>query len=120
MSLKGLLGEGFRHEAPSHANTKIIAFQEAGNPFDEDRHEIVIIDTREVLPDNVAHSVTGAHGEGKKQHADFMAHRLQATAVAFHVPIKMNNIHLPGNRHKYHSKSKHVDSAKEGKHQLGH
>ena len=47
-----------------------------------------------------------------------VAHRLQSTAVAFHAPIKMNKIHLPGNRHKYRNKSKHVDSTKEGKHLL--
>ena len=47
-----------------------------------------------------------------------VAHRLQSTVVAFHAPIKMNKIHLPGNRHKYRNKSKHVDSTKEGKHLL--
>ena len=51
------------------------------------------------MPDNVARSIIGAHGEGNKQHADFVPHRLQSTAVAFHAPIKMNKIHLPGNRH---------------------
>ena len=47
-----------------------------------------------------------------------VAHRLQYTAVAFHAPIKMNTIHLPGNRYKYRNKSKHVNSTKEGKHLL--
>ena len=59
----------------------IIAFQEAGNPFDEDSHEVVIIDTREVMPDNVASIIMGGNGEGEKQRADFVAHRLQSTAV---------------------------------------
>ena len=70
------------------------------------------------MPDNVACSIMGALGEGNKQHADFVAHRLQYTAVAFHAPIKMNKIHLPGNRHKYRNKSKHVNSTKEDKHLL--
>ena len=70
------------------------------------------------MPDHVARSIMGAHGKGKKQHADFVAHRLQYTAVAFHAPIKMNKIHLPGNRHKTHNKSKHVDSTNEDKHLL--
>ena len=30
----------------AHTNALIIAFQEAGNHFDEDSHEVVIIDTR--------------------------------------------------------------------------
>ena len=47
------------------------------------------------MPDNVARSIMGAHGEGKKQHADFVEHRLQSAAVAFHAPIKMNKINLP-------------------------
>ena len=67
---------------------------------------------------HVVRSIVGAHGEGNKQHADFVAHRLQSTAVAFHAPIKMNKIHLPGNRHKYRNKSKHVKSTKEDKHLL--
>ena len=71
------------------------------------------------MPNNVARSIKGAHGEGKKQHADFVAHRLQSTTVAFHAPIKMNKIHLPGNRHKNRNKSKHVDSTKENIHLLG-
>ena len=103
----------------AHTKALVIAFQEAGNPFDEDSHEVVIIDTREVLPNNVARSTMGALGEGRKQHADFVAHHLQSTAVAFHAPIKMNKIHLPGNRHKNRNKSKHVDSTKEDMHLLG-
>ena len=71
------------------------------------------------MPDNVARSIMGAHGEGKKQHADFVEHRLQSAAVAFHAPIKMNKINLPGNRHKNRNKSKHVDSTKEDMHLLG-
>ena len=65
------------------------------------------------MPDNVARSIMGALGEGNKQHGDFVAHHLPSTAVAFHAPIKMNKIHLPGNRHKYRNKSKHVNSTKE-------
>ena len=39
----------------------------------------------------------GAHGEGKKQHADFVAHRLQSTAVAFHAVMKLtpNSLMVP-------------------------
>ena len=102
----------------AHTKALVIAFQEAGNPFDEDSHEVFIIDTREVMPNNVASNIMGAHGEGTKQHADFVGHRLQSTAVAFHAPIKMNKIHLPGNRHKNRNKSKHVDSTKEDMHLL--
>ena len=67
------------------------------------------------MPDNVARSIMGAHGEGKKQHADFVEHLLHSAAVAFHAPIKMNKINLPGNRHKNRNKSKHMDSTKEDK-----
>ena len=31
----------------AHTDALVIAFQEAGNPFDEHSHEVVIIDTRE-------------------------------------------------------------------------
>ena len=31
----------------AHTMAVVIAFQEAGKPFDEDSHEVVIVDTRE-------------------------------------------------------------------------
>ena len=71
------------------------------------------------MPDNIARSIMGAHGDGKKQHADFVAHRMQSTAVAFHAPIKINKIHLPGNRHKNRNKIKQVDITKEDMPLLG-
>ena len=72
------------------------------------------------MPNTLARCVMGALGEGKKQHADFVAHRLQSAAVAFHAPIKMNKIHLPGNRHKNrNNKRKHVGSTKGDMHSLG-
>ena len=47
----------------AHTKALVIAFQEAGNPLDKDSHEVVIIDTREVMPYHVARSIMGAHGE---------------------------------------------------------
>ena len=103
-----------QHRFFAHNKALVISFQETGNHFDEDSHEVVIIDTREVMPDHVARSIMGAHGEGKKQHADFVEHRLQSAAVA----IEMNKINLPGNPHKNRNKSKHVDTTKEDMHLL--
>ena len=108
----------FQQRCVALTNALVIAFQEAGNPFDEDNHEVVIIETREVMPDSVTRSIMGAHGEGKKQLADVVAHRLPSTAVAFHAAIKMNKIHLRGNRHKSRIKNKDVDSTKEDMHLL--
>lgn len=84
------------------ADTKalVAAFQEAGNPFDEDSDEIIILDTKEVMSDVVPRSIMCAHEEGKKQHSAFVKERLESQAVAFHEPIKMNKIPLPSNRHK--------------------
>ena len=47
------------------------------------------------MPDNVARRIIGAHGQGKKQPADFASHRLQSSAVALNAPIKINKIYLP-------------------------
>ena len=60
-----------------------------------------------------------AHEEGKKQQAGFVEHRLRSATVAFHAPINMNKINLPGNRHKNRNKSKNVDNTKEDMHLLG-
>ena len=59
-----------RFVALAHTKALVIAFQKACNPFDEDSHEVVIIDTREVMPNTVARSIMGAFGEGNKQHAN--------------------------------------------------
>ena len=81
--------------------------------------EVVIIDTRDVMTDNVARIIMSAHEEGQKQRADFAAHRMLSTAVAFHMSSKMNKFHLPGNRHNKRTKSKYVNSTKKDMHLLG-
>ena len=45
----------------AHTKALVISFQETGNPFDEDSHKVVIIDTRDVMPDHVARSIMDAH-----------------------------------------------------------
>ena len=102
----------------AHNNALVKAFQEAVNPFHENSDEVVIIDTRYVMTDNVARIVMSAH-PGQKQRADFVAHRLHSTALAFHALIKINKIHLPGNRHKNRNISKYVSSTKKDTHLLG-
>ena len=68
----------------AHTNALFKAFQESGNPFDESSDEVVIIGTRDVMTDNVALVIMSAHGEGQKQRADFVGHRMHSTAVASH------------------------------------
>ena len=41
------LSPSFQQRFYAHTKALVIAFQEAGNPFDEDSHEVVIIDARE-------------------------------------------------------------------------
>ena len=76
------------------ADTKalVTAFQEVRNPFEEDSDEITILDTKEVMSDEVARSVMCAHEEGKKQHSAFVKERLESQAVSLHEPIKKNNL----------------------------
>ena len=40
----------------AHAKARVNTFQEAGNPFDENSDEVVIIDTRDIMTDNVAYA----------------------------------------------------------------
>ena len=72
------------------AETKalVTAFQEMENPFDEDSDEITILDTEEVMPEEVVRSIMCAHEEGKKQHSAFMKEHLESQAVSFQEPIK--------------------------------
>ncbi len=48
-----------------------------GNPFEEDSDEIIVLDTKEVMPQEVAQSIMRAHEEGKKQHSTFVHERLE-------------------------------------------
>ena len=41
-----------------------------GNPLDEHSDEITILDTKEVMSEEVARSIMCAHEEGKKQHSE--------------------------------------------------
>ena len=52
------------------ADTKafVIAFQEAENPFKEVSDEIIILNTKEVLSEDIARCIMCAHEEGNKQH----------------------------------------------------
>ena len=102
------------------ADTKalVVAFQEAGNPFDEDSDEIIILDTKEVMSEEIARSVMCAHEEGKKLHSAFVKERLESQSVSIHEPIKLKKIPLPGNRQKK-QRSKRADSTKEDMHLLG-
>ena len=80
-------------QSPSVQHTKALAVecQDAGNHFVESSDEVVIIDTRDVMTDNVARIIMSAHEEGQKQRADFVAHRTHSAAVAFHALSNMNN-----------------------------
>ncbi len=102
------------------ADTKalVAAFQDAGNPFDEDSDEIVILDTKEVMSESVAQSIMCAHVEGKKQHSAFVKERLESITVSFHEPIKMNKILLPSNPYKKQRAIKRIDSTKNDLHLL--
>ena len=94
------------------ADTKalVTAFQCMGNPFEEDSDEIIVLDTKEVMPQEVAQSIMCAHEEGKKQHSTFVHERLETQVVSLHEPIKMNKISFPSNRHKKSRSSKRVVS----------
>ena len=109
------------HQSPSVQNTKAlaIAFQDVGNRFDDSSDEVDIIDTRDVMTDNVACIIMSAHGEGQKQRADFVAHLMLSTAFAFHTLSNMNKLHLPGNRHNKRNKSRYVNSTKKDMHLIG-
>ena len=73
----------------------VIVLQEACNHLYEDSHEVVIIDTREVMPDNVACRIMGANGEGKMQLAAFASHRLQSTGPGCRDPSYLRRDEVP-------------------------
>ncbi len=71
------------------ADTKalVTAFQCMGNPFEEDNDEIIVLDTKEVMPQEVAQSIMCAHEEGKKQHSTFVHEHLETSKLSPHMSL---------------------------------
>ena len=51
----------------AHTKSLVKEFQVVDNRFDESSDKVVIIDTSDVMTDDVARIITSAHEEGQKQ-----------------------------------------------------
>ena len=83
----------------------------AGNPFEEDGGDIIILDTIEVVSERVARSIMCAHKVIRLDETTFVAvatgettalnickECLESQVLSFIDPIKLNKISLPSNQ----------------------
>ena len=68
--------------------------QEMGNPFEEQTDEIIVLDTRDVVDEDVAKGVLGLALLGQRQYNLFVEERLISGTVGIEEPIKRNKVSL--------------------------
>ncbi len=72
--------------------------EDLGNPFLEDSRELLVLDTKEIMPECVIKSVMSAGQVGQSQYESFMVDRLQMCTTAITDTIHRNNLTLFGMR----------------------
>ena len=75
-------------------NALIRAIDEYGNPFDENHHDLITLDTRDCTSSAVVESFDTLKSLGHKQYESFLKKVLQSGTESIHNPIKRNSFRL--------------------------
>ena len=67
-----------------------------GNPFSKVSSDLVILDTNDIVKDNVAEALLGLAILGQDQYKTYVTKRLERKATAIKDPIKRNGVALLG------------------------
>ena len=84
--------KSFMKDVSSLINT----MQEMGNPFSEDSQDLIALDSKQIMPEEVIDFVKGAKMIGEDQYELFVTERLQRGNVAITDTIKHNKFALFG------------------------
>jgi hypothetical protein len=76
-----------------------------GNPFTEDSTDLVVLDTKDIMPDSVVEAVKTAKLKGESQYTTYVEERLNKCPTAITDTIKRNNLPLFGTTEKTSSRS---------------
>lgn len=84
----------------------ISSFEDLGNPFMEDDEELVALDTKDVMSDEVVQTVKNVINIGQEQYKSYVDTRLIKRSTAITTPLKKNNLRLFGSQEKDQPKHK--------------
>ena len=62
-----------------------------GNPFTEDSTELIVLDTKEIMPECVVQAIKTAKQKGQSQHDQFVEERLVKCSKAIMIPSIATN-----------------------------
>ena len=68
------------------------AVEELGNPFREDSGDLLVLDTKDIMPKEVVDSVKSIEGTGYNQYTAFVKERFVDQKTPITDPIKMNKL----------------------------
>ena len=80
----------FHHECKS----LIAVFREYGNPFLEESPDLLVLDTKEIMPDHVVAAVRNIESLGQEQYSTFVEERLTTCTRPLTDTISKNKLPL--------------------------
>lgn len=78
--------------------------EEMGNPFGEESTDLLVLDTKEIMPECVVEAVSSAKGKGQSEYDKYVEERLNKRSKAITDTIKQCNLPLFGTSEKTQSK----------------
>lgn len=80
--------------------------EEMGNPFTEESHDLIQLDSKDIVDADVAKVLQSIEKTGEKQFQEFISNRLENQAMHVLDPIKKNKLHIFTGTPHHISKSK--------------
>ncbi|KAJ8034246.1 hypothetical protein HOLleu_21003 [Holothuria leucospilota] len=68
--------------------------EEMGNPFEEDTEDLLVFDTKDIVGEDVIHTVCKIQKIGKEQCTSFVKSRITDRTESLFSPIKRNKLQL--------------------------
>jgi hypothetical protein len=78
----------------THVQSMVKAFNELGNPFTETSSDLLALDTKLIMADQVVEGIRTASVLGKQLHEEFVEQRLEKMTKPFYDTIPKNNVPL--------------------------
>jgi hypothetical protein len=86
-------------------NALVNVFEEFGSPFLESSKDLIVLDSKEIMPEFVVESVNTAKEKGESLYNKFVEERLKKCTTALSDTIKRNNLPLFGTHEKASKKT---------------
>ena len=77
-----------------HVKSLCETMEEMGNPFEEETEDLLVLDTKDIVGDEVIHTVRNIENIGKEQYTSFVQSRITDRTESLYTPIKKNKLPL--------------------------